>query len=147
MYERVLAAQVWPNGCIRLRCPVTGAHFALKGKSARPGLYKCTASGEPFTVTVGSVFERSKIAINVWLQAIYLLFTNNKGISAKQLERMLGVTGKHRGSGAIASAKRGGRYVTGAPVAAPTGRELHQGHHRHHGRASDLSAGRWQHAN
>jgi len=40
------------------------------------------------------VFERSKIALNVWLQAVYLLCSSKKGMSAKQLERMLNVTYK-----------------------------------------------------
>jgi hypothetical protein len=45
-------------------------------------------------VTVGTVFERSKIGLHIWLQAAYLMSTSKKGISAKQLERMLGVTYK-----------------------------------------------------
>jgi len=40
------------------------------------------------------VFERSKIALNVWFQAVHLMCASKKGISAKQLERMLGVTYK-----------------------------------------------------
>ena len=45
-------------------------------------------------MTVGTVFERSKIALNVWLQAVHLMCASKKGISAKQLERMLGVSYK-----------------------------------------------------
>ena len=71
-----------------------GTHYALSGKSARPGLYKCQACREPFTVTVGTVFERSKIGLHVWLQAVHLMSASKKGVSAKQLERMLGVTYK-----------------------------------------------------
>ncbi|MDQ6681528.1 MAG: transposase [Pseudomonadota bacterium] len=45
-----------------------------------------------FSVTVGSVFESSKVGLHLWLQATYLMSASKKGISSKQLERMLGVT-------------------------------------------------------
>ncbi len=89
-----LEKQVWPNGKICPHCGVVGEHYVLSGKSARPGLYKCQACREPFTVTVGTLFERSKIGLHLWLQAVYLMSASKKGISAKQLERMLGVTYK-----------------------------------------------------
>jgi hypothetical protein len=60
----------------------------------RQGLYKCKACRKQFTVTVGTVFEDSHIPMNKWLQAIYLLCSSKKGISAHQLHRMLGVTYK-----------------------------------------------------
>jgi transposase-like protein len=66
----------------------------LEGKSYRPGLFKCNDCYEQFTVTVGTVFERSKVPLNLWLQAVHLMCASKKGISAKQLERMLGVTYK-----------------------------------------------------
>jgi transposase-like protein len=89
-----LEAQVWPNGPVCPHCGVVGEWYVLSGKSARPGLYKCKACREPFTVTVGTVFERSKIGLHLWLQAVHLMAASKKGISAKQLERMLGVTYK-----------------------------------------------------
>ena len=49
---------------------------------------------EKFTVTVGTVFERSKVPLNKWLLATYLLSSCKKGMSAHQLHRMLGVTYK-----------------------------------------------------
>jgi transposase-like protein len=85
----------WPNGVVCPHCGVVGNALALTGnKNYRPGLYKCRDCGDQFTVTVGTVFERSKIALNVWLQAVHLMCASKKGISAKQLERMLGVTYK-----------------------------------------------------
>jgi len=45
-------------------------------------------------VTVGTVFDRSKIGLHIWLQAVHLMSASKKGVSAKQLERMLGVTYK-----------------------------------------------------
>ncbi len=92
--RQYLEAQVWPNGRACPHCGVVGEHYELKGKTNRPGLYKCSDCREPFTVTVGTVFERSKIGLHIWLQAVYLINSSKKGISAKQLERMLGVTYK-----------------------------------------------------
>jgi transposase-like protein len=89
-----LESQVWPNGRVCPHCGAIGEHYVLKGKSNRPGLYKCADCREPFTVTVGTVFERSKIGLHLWLMAVYLMSASKKGMSAKQLERMLGVTYK-----------------------------------------------------
>jgi len=89
-----LEAQVWPHGRVCPHCGAIGEHYVLQGASNRPGLYKCADCREPFTVTVGTVFERSKIGLHLWLQAVYLMSASKKGISAKQLERMLGVTYK-----------------------------------------------------
>lgn len=92
--RQYLETQVWPHGPVCPHCGVIGEHYPLKGKTTRPGLYKCRACREPFTVTVGTVFERSKIPLNVWLQAVYLLCSSKKGISSHQLHRTLGVTYK-----------------------------------------------------
>ena len=90
-----LEAQVWPAGKkVCPHCGVIGEHYTLTGKSNRPGLYKCADCREPFTVTVGTVFERSKVGLHIWLAAVYLMSASKKGMSAKQIERMLGVTYK-----------------------------------------------------
>ena len=91
-----LEAQRWPNGAT---CPHCGNADpekikALKGKAHRPGLYQCAECREQFTVTVGTVFERSKIPLNKWLLAVHLMTSSKKGISAHQIHRMLGVTYK-----------------------------------------------------
>jgi transposase-like protein len=91
-----LEAQRWPSGPV---CPHCGnvdqsKITAMQGKAHRPGLYNCKECREQFTVTVGSVFERSKIALNKWLLATFLLTSSKKGMSAHQLHRMLGVTYK-----------------------------------------------------
>jgi transposase-like protein len=88
-----LEAIRWPDGPICPHCAsVSKDHYALNGSAHRPGVYKCKDCREQFTVTVGTVFERSKIKLNVWLQAMHLMCSSKKGISSKQLERMLGVT-------------------------------------------------------
>jgi transposase-like protein len=66
----------------------------LEGKKHRDGLLQCNKCREQFTVTVGSVFERSKIPLNKWLLCNHLLCAGKKGISAHQIHRMLGVTYK-----------------------------------------------------
>jgi len=71
--ERVL----WPQGPVCPRCGVTGDRITkLQGKSTRPGVYKCKDCRKPFSVTVGTVMERSHIPcrdrcwrVNLWLPA------------------------------------------------------------------------------
>ena len=93
--RQYLERQVWPSGPVCPHCGVVSKdHYKLEGKTTRPGLYKCKDCREPFTVTVGTVFEKSKVALNVWLQAVYLLCSSKKGISSLQLQRTLGVTYK-----------------------------------------------------
>jgi transposase-like protein len=62
--------------------------------ASREGYYQCNACRKQFTVQVGTVFERSHIALNKWLMAAFLLCASKKGISAHQMHRMLGVTYK-----------------------------------------------------
>lgn len=89
-----LEGQLWPNGPICPHCAVVGGHYQLNGKGHRPGLWMCKDCREQFTVTVGTVLERSKIKLNVWLQAVFLLCSSKKGMSSHQLHRILGVTYK-----------------------------------------------------
>lgn len=89
-----LEALRWPSGPVCPHCGSVAAHYALHGKAHRPGLWKCKDCREQFSVTVGTVFERSKIKLNVWLQAVYLLTSSKKGMSSHQLHRTLGVTYK-----------------------------------------------------
>lgn len=84
----------WPTGPGCPHCGVIGEHYQLEGKAHRPGLWKCHACREQFSVTVGTVFERSKIKLNVWLQAVFFLCSSKKGMSSHQLHRTLGVTYK-----------------------------------------------------
>lgn len=86
----------WPHGPICPHCGnVDPARVKkMEGKSTRPGVYKCNECRLPFTVTVGTVFERSKIPLNKWVLASHLYAASKKGMSAHQLHRMLGVTYK-----------------------------------------------------
>jgi len=89
-----LEAIRWPNGPICPHCGVLDNAAQLSGKSTRPGVYKCRDCRKPFSVTVGTVFERSKVPLNKWLLATHLLTSSKKGISSHQLHRSLGVTYK-----------------------------------------------------
>lgn len=88
-----LEAILWPAGAYCPRCGATEARVTkLEGKSTRPGVYKCKDCRKPFSVTVGTVMERSKIPLTKWVLAAHLMASSKKGMSAKQLERMLGTT-------------------------------------------------------
>src|SRR5258706_2928218 len=84
----------WPRGPECPHCGAVDRITTLKGKSHRPGLYECGHCRDQFTVTVGTVFERSKVPLHKWLLAATLFASSKKGISAHQLHRMLGVTYK-----------------------------------------------------
>lgn len=84
----------WPHGPVCPHCGVIDEATAIKGKSARAGLYQCNACRDQFTITVGTVFERSKVPLNKWLLATYLMASSKKGISAHQIGRTLDVTYK-----------------------------------------------------
>ncbi len=96
--REALEAVRWPDGPY---CPHCGnadqdkiAKVEGVKRSHRPGLYYCNECKGQFTVTVGTVFERSKVPLSKWLLANHLLNSSKKGISAHQLHRMLGVTYK-----------------------------------------------------
>jgi transposase-like protein len=88
----------WNGSPVCPHCQSTEAYkLTPKGDtktSARKGVYKCKACRKQFTVTVGTIFEGSRIKIADWLMAIYLMCSSKKGISAHQLHRTLGVTYK-----------------------------------------------------
>ncbi len=87
----------WPNGPICPHCGATAEQIAkVEGakRTHRPGLYYCNGCKGQFTVTVGTVCERSKIPLHKWVLAMHLLCASKKGMSSHQLHRMLGVTYK-----------------------------------------------------
>jgi transposase-like protein len=82
---------LWPLGPHCPRCGVTGDRITkLQGKSTRPGVYKCKDCRKPFSVTVGTVMERSHIPLSKWVLAAQLMASSRKSMSAHQLHRMLG---------------------------------------------------------
>jgi len=89
-----LQAIRWPRGPVCPHCGAPDPIRKLNGKAHRPGVYDCGHCRDQFTVTVGTVFERSKIPLHKWLMAATLLAASKKGMSSHQLHRMLGVTYK-----------------------------------------------------
>ena len=84
-----LEARVWPKGPVCPHCKAVDQATLMKGKSHRAGLYQCNDCREPFTVTVGTLYERSKVPLNKWLAATHLMMASKKGMSALQISRML----------------------------------------------------------
>jgi len=87
-----LEAELWPTGPTCPHCGnAEGARIGrLQGKSTRPGLRKCYECRKQFTVRIGTIFEDSHLPLRLWLQAIHLLCSSKKGISTRQLQRILG---------------------------------------------------------
>ncbi|MGE0603133.1 MAG: IS1595 family transposase [Xanthobacteraceae bacterium] len=84
-------ARLWPEGPT---CPHCGNADSAKigrlnGKTTRAGLLKCYACKKPFTVRMGTIFESSHLALHLWLQVIHLMCASKKGISTRQIQRML----------------------------------------------------------
>src|SRR5262245_25944080 len=95
--REALEAVRWPDGPVCPHCGATDDDVAkVEGKkhSHRPGLFYCNYCEGQFTVTVGTVFERSKIPLSKWWLAVHLLNSSKKGFSAHQLHRTLKVTYK-----------------------------------------------------
>lgn len=84
----------WVNGAFCPHCGGTENILKLGGKAADKGLWNCRDCDLKFTVTVGTVFERSHIPLCKWLFAADLMTASKKGISAHQLHRTLGITYK-----------------------------------------------------
>ncbi len=89
-----LEAQRWPDGAYCPHCGEAEKVTLLGGKSTKPGTYICKSCRTKFTVTVGTIFERSHIGLAKWLLAFRLMASSKKGVSAHQLHRSLDITYK-----------------------------------------------------
>ena len=135
-----LEARRWPNGVCCPHCGVMEPYRVTRkspGKNKITRLYKCRACRRQFSVTVGTVFERSHVPLRLWLAAIAEVCSDKKGTAAHELHRKLGVDYKtawhmlHRLREAMRSKGEqpkltgtveadatyvGGRYRRGAPI-------------------------------
>jgi transposase-like protein len=88
---------IWAKGKV---CPHCGGFNRITKVKANPekrirlGLWRCGDCRKQFTVKIGTVFEHARVPLNIALQAVYLMTSSKKGISAHQLHRVLGVTYK-----------------------------------------------------
>src|SRR5271165_2129022 len=94
-------AQLWPNGPVCPHCGGTDHIGRLEGVRSKPskkhpegveqpGLRKCYDCRSQFTVRKGTIFEDSHLPLRLWLQAIHMLCASKKGMSTRQLQRVLG---------------------------------------------------------
>lgn len=96
-----LFASRWPDGFI---CPACGGCEA--GAQTRRHLWVCTACGRQTSITAGTVMHKTRMPLRTWFWAAYLVSTFHPGISAKQLQRQLGV-GCHETAWAMLHKLRG----------------------------------------
>lgn len=89
-----LEAQRWPNGPVCPFCKEQKNVVRLGGEAAKKGLVLCRPCRKKFSVTVGTVMERSHIPLTKWLMGFRLMAASKKGISAHQMHRMMGITYK-----------------------------------------------------
>ncbi|MGH6937261.1 MAG: IS1595 family transposase, partial [Methylocella sp.] len=89
--REAMEAVLWPHGPCCPRCGSLDKIGKVTGGTARPGLYYCGSCKRQFTVTVGTIFEKSKVALSKWWLAIHLMASSKKGVSAHQLHRLLNV--------------------------------------------------------
>ena len=97
--RRYLEKIRWSDGIpVCPHCGSKNEHYELKAKKSsselRGGVWKCKDCRNQFTVTVGTIFEGSHIPLDKWLFAVQILCSSKKGMSAKQIERMMGITYK-----------------------------------------------------
>lgn len=79
----------WADGVI---CPYCGSRHISSCKVPMP--YRCRNCRKHFSVRIGTILNESKLPLQKWLLAIYILTNAKKGISSLQLAEYLGVTQK-----------------------------------------------------
>lgn len=87
-----LIEQRWSGCPVCPYCGFSEKTYVIEGGKR----FKCGASqdvcGKKYSVTVGTIFESSRIPLTKWLNAVYVVTAHKKGISSHQLGRDLGVT-------------------------------------------------------
>ena len=92
-YEH-LAKIRWPEGPICVHCQSRKIYTLKVAGPSKRVVLKCGTCRKQFSATVGTIFERSHIALNKWFMAFQLMASSKKGMSAHQLHRMLNITYK-----------------------------------------------------
>lgn len=86
-----LIQQRWNGNPVCPFCQNTKIYSIENGKRFKCAIKTCN---KKFSVTVGTIFENTKISLSTWFAAIYLCTSSKKGISSLQLHRQLGITQK-----------------------------------------------------
>ena len=87
--RQAVAETRWSDGVIV--CPYCGGVHSKVGMDSR---YNCKDCNRKFNVTVGTIFENTKVDLRKWLIAMYLVSSHKKGVSSCQLARDIKVTQK-----------------------------------------------------
>ena len=80
----------WPNG---ITCPLCSGSRKIH-RLSRPGIYKCADCRKQFSIRKGTIYEESRLPLQKWFVAAFLMTTSQKGISSYQLAREIGITQK-----------------------------------------------------
>lgn len=87
--KQAIAQSRWSDGDVV--CPYCGGHHCHLCKDGR---YLCKHCNHKFNVTVGTIFENTKVSLRKWFIAMYLISSHKKGIASHQLARDIKVTQK-----------------------------------------------------
>lgn len=124
-------------------CPFCGHSHSVPRVGKREGFYRCNRCRKDFSVRTNSIFANSKVGLDKWLVAMYLMVTARKGISSLQLSKELDITQRtawfmeHRIRCAMSSGKYEGllkgiveideTYVGGKEKNKHNSKKLHEG--------------------
>ena len=86
--ERWFEEQRWPEGRF---CPDCGSTDTVEVKSRKPMPYRCRDCRNHFSVRKGTVMQSSKIGLQKWLIALYMMSTGLKGTSSMKMYREVGI--------------------------------------------------------
>jgi transposase-like protein len=89
-----LESMRWPHGLACVHCGEMGRVSKITrtaGKNKRQRIYQCLACKKQFSATSGTIFNDTHLPLTKWFMAIAMICEAKKGMSAKQLERHLGV--------------------------------------------------------
>jgi transposase len=80
----------WPDGIFCHKCQKVTQHYRIRTKK----VYSCDMCGSQVSPTADTIFHKSRTPLRSWFYAMYLMASTRTGVSAKHLERELGVTYK-----------------------------------------------------
>jgi transposase-like protein len=117
----------WPSGVCCIHCGVLNVSTITRtsGKNKRVRIYQCLEEGcrKQFSATSGTIFNDTHLPLTKWFMAIAMICEAKKGMSAKQLERHLGVnyrTAWHLAHRIREAMQDGGDLLTGVVEADET---------------------------